>query len=395
MIKECRLCNYNCFDSILDLGSIPLANNLLINKTDAHYTYPLHMIQCNKCGLCQLNESINPSSMFEHYRYFSSHSQTFVNHAKSIVQKFVQPNQKVLEIASNDGYLLQHAKQIGANILGIDPAKNIADYANSIGIPTKCDYFNSITAEQIVAEWGKADVIFAFNVLAHVPNPNEIAAGIKKTLSTNGVAHIEIPWLGSLIQDGSFDTIYHEHYSYFSVHSLCILFLRNDLTITNIELLPIHGGSLHLQVRHSDYNKECENWLNLEHKLKINTSQFKSKFVDKVNNIKQSINNLLDQYPTMAGFGAAAKTTILLNVLKITDKQMPCIIDVSPHKQHHFIPGTLQKIMPPEYLIETQPKACLIFPWNLSEEISRRNIDYLNAGGTFFTVIPSLKAITL
>src|SRR5690554_1327838 len=196
---------------------MPLVNNLLQTQEEPRPRWPLKVVFCRHCSLAQLTETPSPEAMFREYLYFSSQSQTMVEHAGRLVERFVKPGQNVVEIASNDGYLLRQAQARGARVLGVDPARNIADFASQRGIPTRCEFFDADVAHTIAAEWGHADVLFANNVLAHVPDPNELAAGIKRLLAEHGVAHIEVPYIRNMIDAGAFDTIYHEHHCYFSL----------------------------------------------------------------------------------------------------------------------------------------------------------------------------------
>ena len=391
---KCRSCHSSDLAPVLDLGAVPLVNNLLRCRDDECERYPLRVVFCRACTLSQLTETVSPRVLFDDYRYFSAQSQTMLAHAAALVERFVEPGQRVCEIASNDGYLLRHALERGATVLGVDPARNVADHAIASGIPTRCDYFNSAVAQEIARDWGRPDVMFACNVLAHVPDPNEIAEGIARLLAPDGVAHVEVPWIGSLVRDGAFDTIYHEHYSYFSVAALRALFSRHALKMTAIDLMPIHGGSLHIQLRRErGEDAEIEQWLRRERESGLCDGSFASRLADRVALVREGVHDLIHRHGQIGGFGAAAKATVLLNVLGLGRDQVPWVADVSPHKQGWFIPGTLQEVVRPDRLTEAQPRACLIFPWNIADEIARRNPLYLERGGRFFVAVPALREV--
>jgi SAM-dependent methyltransferase len=391
---KCRSCGGQSFGEVIDLGLMPLVNNLLAIPTQHCERWPLKVVFCRACSLAQLTETPPPGSLFDEYLYFSSQSRTMVAHAGTLVEKFVKPDLNVVEIASNDGYLLGQARDRGARVLGIDPARNIAEHANRQGVPTRCAYFNQVVATEIANIWGHADVMFANNVLAHVPDPNEIAAGIKNLLAPAGVAHIEVPYVVRMIESCAFDTIYHEHYSYFSMSSLQAMFNRHDLRITDVELIDIHGGSLHLHVAHEGDDSRARRMCDDERRLGIFDDAFYADFTSRVNHLKGALDNTLNGFNTLGGYGAAAKGVVLMNYFGLDDQRIRWVVDVSPHKQGKYIPGTKQKIVPPSVLVESKPEAALLLPWNLKNEIVQRNREYLDRGGRFIVPIPNVSIVS-
>jgi len=390
---KCRSCGSQSFGNVIDLGLMPLVNNLLQTQEEPRPRWPLKVVFCRHCSLAQLTETPSPEAMFREYLYFSSQSQTMVEHAGRLVERFVKPGQNVVEIASNDGYLLRQAQARGARVLGVDPARNIADFASQRGIPTRCEFFDADVAHTIAAEWGHADVLFANNVLAHVPDPNELAAGIKRLLAEHGVAHIEVPYIRNMIDAGAFDTIYHEHHCYFSLAALKSLFERHNLRIADVELIDIHGGSLHLQLKHDADDSKAAALCEEERQIGLFDDGYYAAFLTRVEQLRQKLEQVMDRFPTIAAYGAAAKGIVLLNAFGLDADRIPWVADVSPHKQGRFVPGTLQPIVPPSMLTSDKPAAALLLPWNITDEIIRRNRDYLDQGGTFIVPIPEVRLI--
>ncbi|MDY7109220.1 MAG: class I SAM-dependent methyltransferase [Planctomycetota bacterium] len=389
----CRLCGGHSLGEVIDLGTMPLANNLLTHPDEPAPRRPLKAVFCRDCSLMQLTESTPPDLLFRDYRYFSGQSQTMVAQAHRLVERFVRPGQRVVEIASNDGSLLRHAIARGARVLGIDPAENVAAAALADGVPTRCDYFNPRTARAIRRAFGAADVIFANNVLAHVPDPHELAEGMRILLADDGAAHVEVPYVLRLLDSGAFDTIYHEHYSYYSVSALRRLFNAHDLVITALHEIPIHGGSLHVQIAHRGDQAQADRTCEDERRLGLFDDAPYHAFGARVQTILADLLAALDRFEAVGGFGAAAKAVVLLNRLQLGPDRIPWIADVSPHKQGRYIPGTGQPVVAPDMLMEESPDACLLFPWNIADEICRRNAPYLQRGGRFIVPIPELRLI--
>jgi SAM-dependent methyltransferase len=375
---------------------MPLVNNLLRAADEPCPRWPLRVVFCRACSLCQLTETPPPDAMFGEYLYFSSQSQTMVAHAGELVRRHVRPGDRVIEVASNDGYLLAQAQAIGAKVLGVDPARNIAAYANERGVPTRCEYFCAESARTIVRDWGRCDALFANNVLAHVPDPNEIAAGIREALAERGTAHVEVPYLRRMIESVAFDTIYHEHRCYFSVAALQALFRRHDLAIVGLRIEPIHGGSLHLELRHRGPTADesaADAMVADERAAGLFEDRFYADFATRVNALRERLVSTINRYRTVAAYGAAAKGIILLNYFGLDASRVPFVADVSPHKQGRFVPGTRQEIVAPSALVERKPDAALLLPWNITDEIVRRNRDYLDGGGRFIVPIPEITLV--
>jgi len=378
---------------VIDLGPMPLVNNLLRHPDEPAPQRPLKAVFCRDCSLVQLTESTPPDLLFRDYRYFSGQSQTMVAEAQRLVDRFVHPGQRVIEIASNDGYLLRQAMARGASVLGIDPAENVAACAQADGIPTRCAYFNPDTARQLREDAGEADVMFANNVLAHVPDPHDIAEGIRTILAPQGVAHIEVPYIVRLLQSCAFDTIYHEHYSYYSVSALRRLFNEHDLRIVGVQEIPLHGGSLHLQVAHGGDQTQADGMCADERQQGLFDDAYYADFSARVRRRADALLAAIDPFDTVGGYGAAAKAVVILNFLKLGPDRIPWVVDVSPHKQGRYIPGTRQPIVEPDRLLQEMPDACVLFPWNISDEIRRRNRLYTDRGGRFIIPMPEVTVL--
>lgn len=390
---KCCSCGATSFGEVIDLGLMPLVNNLLVSAEDRCDRWPLTVVFCRGCSLVQLTETPPADAMFGEYLYYSSQSQTMVAHAGELTRRFVRPGDRVMEIASNDGYLLAQAQQLGATVLGIDPARNIAEFANQRGIPTRCEFFDARSSQRIVNEVGQCDVLFANNVLAHVPDPNEIAAGIRIALAPRGVAHVEVPSVRRMIEGGAFDTIYHEHRCYFSAAALQSLFHRHGLRMIGAEILEIHGGSLHVRLAHEGDESQADAMVRDERAAGLFDDRFYADFKARVARTKSEVVGAIDSFGTVAGYGAAAKGVVLLNSFGLDAERIPWVSDVSPHKQGRFVPGTRQRIVAPSALLEAKPDAALLLPWNLKDEIVRMNRAFLDQGGRFIVPIPKVVIV--
>jgi SAM-dependent methyltransferase len=387
---NCRVCHGRDFREVIDLGAMPLVNNLLDDPSQDCPRWPLQVVRCEDCSLCQLTESVPSGAMFDNYVYFTGQSRTMVAHAQSLVRKHIEPGHRVVEIASNDGYLLEHAQKRGAHVLGIEPAKNIAAWAMAKGVPTRCTYFGAAAAHDILSDWGRADRIFANNVLAHVPDPHDLVAGIKLILAPHGVAHVEVPWVLEMIRSGAFDTIYHEHQSYFSCSALHNLVQQHGLRVTSVEVSPIHGGSLHLQLGHDGDDSKARQFREKEKQFGLFAETTYVRFRDRVFALKDEAHGALTHFNDLAAYGAAAKGVVALNFLGLDASRVPWVADISPHKQGKFIPGTRQPIVSPEELLRRLPSAALLLPWNIAAEIVDQHRTYLAKGGRFVRLIPRI-----
>lgn len=405
----CRSCGHASVTTILSLGFTPLANSLLtaeqLNRPEP--TYPLDLAFCEHCALIQITETVPPDQLFSTYAYFSSFSDTMVKHAQRLADKVIQNRQLnneslVMEVASNDGYLLQHYQRAGVPVLGIEPAANIAQVAREQrGIATICEFFGAELAERLRAEGKRADVIHAHNVLAHVPDLNGFVRGFQLLLKENGVAVIEFPYVKDMIDHCEFDTIYHEHLCYFSLTTLERLFRRHDLMVQDVERVPIHGGSLRLFVTHSSDNNipsaAVKNLLAEESSWGVDRIGSYQDFATQVKNLKSSLRDLLHQLKTdgkrLAAYGAAAKGSTLLNYCGIGLETLDFVADRSTYKQGYFMPGVHLPIHSPEYLLKAMPDYVLLLTWNFADEILAQQAEYRRRGGSFIIPVPTVKVI--
>lgn len=382
LAPRCRACGHQNLQSILNLGNVPLSNAFLNSPNDPEERYPLELAFCPHCALVQITETIAPEKLFGEYLYFSSVSQTMLEHARDmantlIVERKLDSNSFVLELASNDGYLLQYFKQAGIPVFGIDPAQNIARIANEREIPTMCAFFD----EDLARTLPKADVVIANNVLGHVPDLNGFVSGIKHVLKPDGVAVIEVPYVREMIERCEVDTIYHEHASYFSLTALQSLFSHNGLTLRHAEQMDIHGGSLRLYVTHLyafPIDQATRHMLEAEKELGIDRMDYYRAFAGQVERVKNQLWGLLAKLrledKRIVGYGAAAKGTMLLNLLGLTTGTIDYVIDATPAKQGKFMPGSRVPIVAPEQL--GNPDYILILAWNWAHEIIGKHKDF-------------------
>jgi SAM-dependent methyltransferase len=392
----CRSCGAPLDVTFVDLGLSPPANGL--TEPDELGTgetlYPLHAYVCGACLLVQLELFETPEQIFRDYSYFSSYSTSWLDHAQRyvatmIAERGVAPGQRVVELASNDGYLLQYFIKAGIEVLGIDPASNVAAVARANGVPTIDEFFGRALAERVVRETGHADLMVANNVLAHVPDINDFVAGIATLLAPAGFMTIEFPHLLRLIEGVQFDTIYHEHFSYLSVLALEPLFARHGLAIFDITELPTHGGSLRIFIaRTGAAVKAAEIALGLD---RIETYPA---FGERVMRVRRDfLEFLIDAKragKSVAGYGAAAKATTLLNYAGARTDLIAFVADKSPHKQGRYIPGVRVPILTPGDIRRATPDYLVIFPWNIATEIRTELADIHDWGGRFVTAIPTL-----
>jgi len=404
--KKCRFCDSILSRTLIDLGMSPLANSYLTRDLLSNEKfYPLHVFVCENCFLVQLEEIQTPVDIFTNYAYFSSYSETWLNHAREYVEMMLlqhKINQKsfVVEIASNDGYLLQYFKEKNIPILGIEPAENIAKKALEKDIPTMNRFFNTELAMDLVSMGKSADLVIANNVLAHVPNLNDFVKALKIILKPDGIITIEFPHLLELIKNNQFDTIYHEHFSYFSLITAQKIFAYHKLVIFDVEQLDTHGGSLRIYVRHLENQKIADN--ERVNKILIKEKEFG---LDKISNyekfsknafrIKQTLIEFLEeskkQSKKVVCYGAPAKGNTLLNYCQITSDLIQYTVDKNPFKQGMYLPGTHIPIMAPKKIEETKPDYVLILPWNLKDEIMQQ-IDFIRKwGGKFVIPIPKVE----
>jgi len=403
---QCRSCSGGRFTTVIDLGTTPLANALIDPSTanGAEPRYPLHVVLCEDCSLVQITETVPPEALFSDYVYFSSVSDTAVASARQIATRLVRVRSLgaaslVMEAASNDGYLLRHYRDHGIPILGIEPAANIARVAEADNIRTRCAFFGRDEAQRLVAEGLRCDVFHANNVLAHVADLNGFAAGIQTVLAPDGVAVIEIPYVRDLVENAEFDTIYHEHLCYFSATSLHRLFARHKLALTDVERIPIHGGSLRLFVMHdgAPVAKDVTAMLEAEEKLGLTQAAYYADFAARVELLRHDLVSLLRklkaQGHSIAAYGASAKGTTLLNFFDLGHDVLDFVADRSPAKQGKLTPGLHLPILPPEALAHSRPDYCLLLTWNFAEEILEQQAAYRASGGKFVVPIPQVRIV--
>ena len=408
----CRFCSEQLEHLMCDLGMTPLANSY-VREEEAHNSemfYPLKVWICKKCLLAQLQSYEKPDFIFEEYLYYSSYSSSWVEHARlysdMVIDRFgLNEESQVVEIASNDGYLLQHFISKGIPVIGVEPAKNIANFAiNEKHIPCITKFFGMNVAKEIVANDMSADLLVGNNVLAHVPDINDFVEGMKIVLKMKGLITMEFPHLLRLIKNNQFDTIYHEHLSYLSLLAVERIFAKHELKIFDVEEISTHGGSLRIFACHADSN--CE-----KHAVSSRVSMIKemeiefglcdlrtyTDFGEKVKSTKMGIIKFLlgakEDGKSVVAYGAAAKGVTLSNYCGIRNDLVDYVVDKSPHKQNHFMPGVRIPIYSPELIIATRPDYILIFPWNLAHEI-RNEISMIREwGGKFVIPIPELTIL--
>jgi SAM-dependent methyltransferase len=386
---------------------MPLANALLqadeLGRPETRY--PLDLVFCPECTLVQITETVPPETLFRDYVYFSSVSETMVRHAEALVSRLVRerrlgPRSLVVEVASNDGYLLQHYLSQGVPVLGIEPARNIAEVAErERGVPTLTEFFGAELARRLRAEGRCADVLHAHNVLAHVADLNGFVEGVGQLLRDGGVAVVEAPYLKDMIDRCEFDTIYHEHLCYFSLTALDHLFRRHALVVQGVERLKIHGGSLRLFVGDGteEVSAEVAAMLAEEAAWGIGRPEFYRAFAGQVDTLCESLRSLLNRLRAegkrIAAYGAAAKGATLLNALGLRPGTIEFVVDRSQHKQGRFLPGVRLPIHPTERLLEDKPDYVLLLAWNLADEVLAQQEAYRNRGGRFIVPVPEVSIL--
>jgi len=407
--KTCRFCKTHLQHSFCDLGMSPLSNSYLkkeeLSKREPFY--PLHAYVCDKCFLVQLEEFETPDQIFSDYAYFSSYSESWLKHAENYVNSMIQrfkfnSTSQIIELASNDGYLLKYFKVKGVPVLGIEPAANVADVAIAHGIPTQKKFFGVNTAKELVQEGLQADLLLGNNVLAHVPDLNDFVEGMKLLLKPHGVITMEFPHLLKLIAEHQFDTIYHEHFSYFSFLTVEKVFAKHGLTLFDVEELPTHGGSLRIFAKHQNdtsnpISSKVAELKQREISLGLDKLQTYQSFQKSVSQTKESLIKFLKeakkQGKTVIGYGAPAKGNTLLNFCGVGKEFIDYTVDRSPHKQGQFLPGTHIPIRHPDDISKTKPDYLLILPWNLKDEIMQQMSFIKTWGGQFVTPIPHTEVI--
>jgi 2-polyprenyl-3-methyl-5-hydroxy-6-metoxy-1,4-benzoquinol methylase len=407
MTNQCRFCDNSLKYTFVDLGVSPLANAYIkaeqTNQMEPFY--PLRVYVCEQCYLVQLPVFQSSEEIFSDYAYFSSFSDSWLQHAKAytdlMIDRFGFGNEsQVIEIASNDGYLLQYFKEKGIPVLGIEPAKNVAQTAQEAGIQTLEKFFGCQTAMELTQEGKYADLLIGNNVLAHVPDVNDFVKGMKIILEPHGVITMEFPHLMRLMAENQFDTIYHEHFSYFSFTVVNMLFDQQGLTIFDVDELPTHGGSLRIYARHAEdtsraISENVGTLLEREAAEGFENLEFYLTFNQKVRSAKRAVLDFMirtkNEGKTIVGYGAPAKGNTLLNYCGIRTDFMEYTVDRSPHKQGYFLPGTHIPIHHPEKIKETRPDYVVILPWNLKDEIMHQMAYISDWNGKFVTLIPEVR----
>jgi hypothetical protein len=365
---------------------------------EAEARYPLDVALCRNCSLVQILHTVPPEKMFVDYYYYSSYSTTLLEHSRVHAEELIATrglgsNSLVVEVASNDGYLLQNFVRAGIPVLGIDPAEGPANAAATVGVPTVREFFGIELAARLRDQGKRADVLIANNVLAHVPDPNGFVAGIATLLADDGIAEIEAPYMKDLVDNLEFDTIYHEHLSYFSVTAARALFERHGLFLNDLRHLAIHGGSFRFTLgRQPNASDSVRSLLEEDEAAGLTGSEYYADFGHRVKRVQQQLKDLLEALKGggnhIAAYGAAAKGTVLLNSSGIAGDTIDFVADVSPHKQGMFMPGLRIPISPPERILEEMPEYVLLLAWNFKDEIMRQQAEYLERGGKFIIPIP-------
>ena len=403
----CRFCGTTLHHTFVDLGMSPLCESYVTRRQLNHMEqfYPLHVYVCENCFLVQLDEFVTPDNIFSEYAYFSSYSDSWLQHAKNyadMITERLELNEKscVIELASNDGYLLQNFVQKGIPVLGIDPAANIAQVAVEKGVPTLVRFFGRDVAGELVADNKQADLLLGNNVLAHVPDINDFVGGMKILLKPQGVITMEFPHLMRLMEENQFDTIYHEHFSYLSFIAVEKIFAAHELTLFDVEELPTHGGSLRIYARHTQDTTKPIGPRVIELKEREENAGFAglktyTSFTEQVENTKRKLLEFLIktkwQGKSIAGYGAPGKGNTLLNYCGIRTDFLDYTVDRNPYKQGKFLPGTHIPIFHPDKIKETKPDYVLILPWNFKDEIMEQVAYIREWGGQFVVPIPEVK----
>lgn len=396
----CRSCQRSGLLPVLDLGDMPLSDGFVVeSKLSDVARYPLDVAFCPDCTLLQIIETVPPEVLFcDDYPYYASFSDSWLEHARAnaldlIERRRLNETSLVIELASNDGYLLKNFVERGIPVLGIDPAEGPAKAAREIGVTTTVAFFGKELAEQLRAEGTRADVIVANNVLAHVADTNGFVEGIRRLLKDDGVAVIEVPYVKDLVDHNEFDTIYHEHLCYFSVTALDHLFRRHGLYLNDVKRLKSHGGSLRLYVEpRENVSSAVSDLLREEAEIGVSSLPYYEEFATRVNELLNEVRRLVRDIRArgqrVAAYGAPAKGTILLNAAGFTRADIEFAVDRNIHKHDKWIPGVKVPIHPPEEVLNQMPDYLMILPWNLRREILSQQESYRQAGGKFIVPVP-------
>ena len=407
MSSTCRFCSTPLTHTFCDLGMSPLSNSYIaadeLQATEPFY--PLHAYVCSECCLVQLEEFESPQEIFNDYAYFSSFSDSWLEHSKNYTLLMqsrlgLDSSSQVVEIGSNDGYLLQYFVDAGIPVLGVEPAANVAAVAMDKGIPTIVKFFGTETAKEMADAGQQADLLLGNNVLAHVPDINDFVAGMAIVLKPDGVITMEFPHLLQLMQNNQFDTIYHEHFSYLSLLSVEQIFARHGLQVFDVDELPTHGGSLRIYARLAGNEPVCDNIIALrktEADTGLSNLDTYAAFGEKVQETKRKLLEFLiaakRDGKRVAAYGAPAKGNTLLNYCGVRQDLIDFTVDRSPAKQDRFLPGTHIPVYAPEKLSDAKPDYVLILPWNIKDEIMDKMRHIRDWGGRFVVPIPKVEVL--
>jgi SAM-dependent methyltransferase len=407
-MSACRFCHAPLRHTFADLGMSPLANSYLEPEQLGQMEpfFPLHALVCEQCFLVQLEEFETPEAIFSDYAYFSSYSTSWLDHAARYVDMIVErleltPEARVVEVASNDGYLLRNFVERGIPVRGIEPAANVAAVAEEAGVPSLVKFFGRETALEVAADF-PADLIIGNNVLAHVPDLNDFVAGLKVLLAPGGTITMEFPHLKQLVDHNEWDTIYHEHFSYFSWLTVSRVFAAHGLRLFDVEEIPTHGGSLRIYGAHDDDPREsterAQELADREREAGFEELGMYTAYAERVVRAKYDLLELLiderRQGHRVVAYGAPAKGNTLLNYCGIGPELIEFTADMSPHKQGRYLPGTHIEIRAPEAILEARPDLVFILPWNLREEITEQLAGIREWGGRFAVPAPQLEVIS-
>ena len=401
-ITYCRLCRSPELSTLVDLGEMPVANALRRTADEEDRIFPLSVKMCGQCHLAQLSLTVPPEELFDNYVYFSSFSASWLEHGRRFTEKTIaglglNEHSLVVEAASNDGYLLQHFQDRGIPVLGIEPAANVADIAREKGIVTEVSYFGDAVAGDLATRGQRADLMIANNLIAHVPDIHDFVRGLATVLKPSGVLSCEFPHLLHLMDEVQFDTIYHEHYFYFSLKPLIKIMRQCGLEVFDVEELNTHGGSLRVWVARKESaptpRVAVAKVLAAESAAGLYSSATCAQRLMKINDVRDGLCDFIAsahaERRRIAGYGAAAKGNTLLNYCGVTADDISFVADLNPHKQGNWLPGSGIPIVPPERIFRDKPDYVLILPWNLRKEIMEQLSDIRSWGGKFVTAIPN------
>jgi len=411
MIQErthCRTCGSKNLKLILDLGKTALVNDFLKPEDVTGYkiSLPLRVVLCPDCSLVQLADTVDPKILYSHYAYVTSTSKTMDTHLNKMMTHLLSTGRlgagsKVLEIASNTGVFLKKFKEQGCEVLGVEPAGNIADVALATAIPTRKEFFNAATARKLKTEWGAADLILGRHVFAHIDDLRDLVAGLDAMSHQDTLIAFEVPYLVDFFEHTEYDTIYHEHLSYISIRSIEALVQDSPFMLSRVDHYPIHGGSILFHLRHRSAkarpHASVTQALQNEKQLRLAEPATWEMFAQRVNHIRTElpalIRRLKSQGKRIIGYGASAKGNTLLNTCGLGTRELDYIIDNTPFKQDKIAPGSWLPIRPPERLLQDRPDYALLLAWNFAPEIVKREMEFQKCGGRFIVPIPEPKIV--